>query len=226
MGDAVVVAFVTDGRRSEVAGATHEARVAARKGEAEAAAEILGIDDLVWLGHEEWGWDFDRVTADLRAVIHDRKPTVIYAPCRIDGHPEHVRVARAAALAMDEWADIQVRGYQIHTPLTPLLVNRAFDVGSVHETAFRALEAYRTQLSTIARTRRLKRYSARMHGAESEAEVFWEMTASQYRRVHRDVDEQEWQSFAGLGPHAFRDPAAYLVGLGVRVRTRAGLHRQ
>jgi LmbE family N-acetylglucosaminyl deacetylase len=222
MGDPVEVAVVTDGRRSASAGTTEEERIDARRREATRAMSILGIDELSWLSHEEWSWDLDRVVDDLRKIVGQRPPSVIYAPCRIDGHPEHVRVAHAVARAVNDGSEIMIRGFQIHTPLTPLLVNRAFDVSSVAETAARALAAYETQLASIARTRRLKRYSARLHGAESEAEVFWEMTSTDYRRAHAIVDEQEWRAYTGLGPNAFRDPAAYLIGLRARLKTRAG----
>jgi LmbE family N-acetylglucosaminyl deacetylase len=221
MGDPVEVAVVTDGRRSKAAGTSLEERGDTRRREAERAIARLGVEDFTWMGHAEWEWDLDRVSAEIRQIVQRCSPAVIYAPCRVDGHPEHVRVAQALSRALDGSTKPVVRAYQIHTPLTPVLVTRAFDVSVVADTVARAMGEYRTQLETIARTRRLKRYSARLHGARSEAEVFWEMSAVEYSRVHSDVRKDEWRAYAGLGPHAFRDPSTFLIGMRARLKTRA-----
>ena len=134
-GDKVVVAIATDGRRS-MAAATPDEVAAIRKAEATQAARQLGIKLLEWLGLPEGAWEARELEARLSEVLGRHKPTVIYAPSRIDFHPEHFAVAHALARALDSMAvapgiEARVRVYQVQVPLTRILTNVVVDVSGV-----------------------------------------------------------------------------------------------
>jgi LmbE family N-acetylglucosaminyl deacetylase len=64
-----------------------------RETEAKLAAERLKLDSMIWLGLPEGDWAFDQLAAGLQPVLADFRPTLVYAPSRVDFHPEHHRVA-------------------------------------------------------------------------------------------------------------------------------------
>src|SRR5262245_198206 len=123
-GDRVCVAYITDGRRSRALGLAPDEMARRRRQEAEAGARILDVDRLAWLGAPEGEWSAEQLQPALRALIERFAPDVIYAPSRIDFHPEHHKAAYALALALAATALApRVRVYQVQVPLTPILTN-------------------------------------------------------------------------------------------------------
>ncbi len=217
LGDQTSVLTMTDGRDSKAAGVSQEETARLRRAEAENAARVLKLQDLIWTGMPERGWEPQEGAAHIDAALTRAQPEVIYAPSRIDGHPVHFKVAQALALALQTRPVPQVRIYQAQILLTPVLVNRAFDISSVWPALQTAFAQYSSQQGAISRMLRLKRYEGKLHGAKIAAEVFWEMSSAQYCALHEEPVEL-WGSDAFFGPKegAFRDPLAYLQGLKVR----------
>ncbi|HYF64991.1 MAG TPA: hypothetical protein VD886_19355, partial [Herpetosiphonaceae bacterium] len=147
---------------------------------------------------------------------------VIYAPSRVDFHPEHWRVAQALALALADGAappGVRVRAYQVQVPLTAILVNLVTPVGDVQARSQAVYAAYQTQRGSLARTARMRRYAAGFYGLEGSGEEFWQLSAAQYARLHRGP-LASWPGFRSLRPHALSDPLAYWHGRGARRRLR------
>ena len=217
-GDAVTVVHVTDGRQSRALGLDREEMVRRRRQEAERAAEMLNVD-LVWMGLPEGSWWEGEAVSPLVGVISSVAPDVIYAPSRVDFHPEHRRVAAALARALEGGlAGAVVRIYEVQVPLTSRLVNQVADISAVASRCRQAMEAYRTQLGSLRRTLRGKRYTGLRYRAGSVSESFWEVSAAEYSALHPPNLQPPRSVFRGLRALPFSDPLAYLRGREERSR--------
>lgn len=217
-GDVVWVMVATDGRQSRAGGLAMADMIARRRAESQAAAAILGLDNLVWAGLPEGEWAIADLVAGLQKLFHQFQPTLIYAPSRVDYHPEHWRVAHALALALTE--AVTVRVYQVHVPLTGLLTNVVADTSGVSGRVAQAFAAYSSQQDTLARSFRLRRYAACYFRLERHAEPFWQLPAGAYRQHHQSQPDQWPAAFRGLRHRALDDPLAYLFGRAERQRLR------
>ena len=222
VGDRVSVAYVTDGRRSRAFGLAPQPMAQTRRREAEAAAAHLRIDRLEWFGLPEGEWQPEALQSQLCDLLRSGKPALVYAPSRVDFHPEHHAIAHALAEALttcypgDDGPRIRV--FPIQVPLSAVLVNRVVDISSVASAHDSALDAYISQRGSIVRCLRVKRYAARAHRLAGLAEEFWEMTVNDYRELHRESPDRWRGRFRGLRYLALSDPAAYLVGRTARRR--------
>lgn len=222
-GAQVTVACVTDGRASRALGLGAEEMARRRRREAEACARLLGIDDLDWFGLPEGAWSEHELHAHLDRAMTQHRPSLVYAPSRIDFHPEHRKVARALARLWSSPAARPrvVRIYPVQVPLTPVLANLAIDVTAVIVQARTAMEAYATQRANIPRAFRQRRYAGRYYRAGDFAEEFWELTTEEYSRVHQAPDAKDSGRFRGLREHPISDPLAYTTGYLARRRLAA-----
>jgi LmbE family N-acetylglucosaminyl deacetylase len=207
-GDQVRVAIVTDGARSRAHGIDRASMRRIREKEAARAAAQMGVAGA-WLGLHEGEWSDDEGREALRRELREAAPTIIYAPSNIDYQSEHRRLARTLADLLAELALApEVRVYAVQVPLTPLLVNLVHDVSDLQPSIAAVLRCYATQLESVSRTFRLRRYAARFYGAESEAEAFCALPAEIYSSLHRRTPV----SFRALYIRAWLDPLAALVG--------------
>ena len=185
-GDAVHVAYVTDGRASRAGGLGPEAMAARRRQEVAAVAPVLGLAGAHWLGMPEGEWSEPAVVAALRDLVERTAPQIVYAPSCVDFHPEHVGVARCLAQAIGSSGsrDLRIRVYQLQVPLTPVLVNLVAPIQPVVHQLVAAMGCYQTQLGSIERCLRMKRYGGVLYRLEGLVEEFWQMDPEAYRRVH------------------------------------------
>ena len=224
-GDRVSIVIATDGRRSQTIADPTEMSEQRRK-EAAAAAQLLGDVRVEWLGFREGDWDLRELQSRLEMLLDGIQPDVIYAPSRIDFHPEHHRVAHALALALDSHVRVRprpldVRIYSVQVPLTPALSNLVVDVSDVSERCHAVLRSYASQAGSIECSYRQRRYGARLHRVHGEVEEFWELPATRYASLHLDAPERWPAAFRGLRNFALSDPFAYLVGQRERRRLRS-----
>ncbi len=219
-GDAVRPVIVSDGRRSRALGLGPEEMAARRQQEAVASARAMGTTGLSWLGWPEGEGTVAALAGQLGEVLESFAPDIVYAPSRVDFHPEHYRVAHALALAL-EAAEVSpaVRVYAIQVPLTGILANVVADVSGVADGLRATLAAYVTQAANMGRAWRQRRYAARFYGYPQLAEAFWQVTAGQYIHLHCSAPEQ-WPAgvFYGLRERPFSDPLAYRRGRDERRR--------
>ena len=224
-GDVVVVAIVTDGRLSKQA-ATPDEMAAVRRHEALLAAQRLGIARLEWLGLPEGAWDGVELEKRLRALLEQVEPTIVYAPSRVDFHPEHLSVAQSLASTFGSLggtlvARVRVRVYQVQVPLTRILANVVADVAPVLAESDAALRAYESQAGSVESVRRRRRYGALAHRASGPVEEFWELTAAEYAELHRGPHAEWLGKFRGVRRFAWTDPLAYWFGNAERRRLQA-----
>jgi len=220
-GDDVLVTFATDGRRSGAFGLSPDEMARRRRGEAEDACAALGVRSA-WIGLPEGEWVPDVMRAQLGALLVEHRPDVIYAPSRIDFHPEHLGVAAALGAALADHRSLapRVRVYGSQVPLTSALATHVAPVGEVAEKLQQALDAYVTQAGNVDRARRQRGYAAAYHRVASPAEEFWEVSAAGYTTLH---GQNAAERFRSLRSRPWTDPLAYVVGRGARRRLRGGL---
>jgi LmbE family N-acetylglucosaminyl deacetylase len=224
-GDRVSIVIATDGRQSRaVADPTKMSEQ--RQTEAAAAARLLGVVHVEWLGFREGDWRLRELQSRLETLLDDIDPDLIYAPSRIDFHLEHHRVAHALARALAVHVVARprtpdVRIYSVQVPLTPALANVVADVSDVAERCHAVLRSYASQAGSIECSFRQRRYGALLHGVRGEVEEFWELPAAHYASLHLDTPEQWPDAFRGLRNFALSDPFAYLVGQRERRRLRS-----
>jgi LmbE family N-acetylglucosaminyl deacetylase len=221
--DRVCIAIATDGGRSRAI-ADRSQMCRQRRREADQAAMLMQVDRLEWIGLPEGEWNTPELQQALAALIEQIRPDIIYAPSRIDFHPEHLRVAHALALALahnQSTRDMRVRIYQIQVPLNPLLTNLVADVSAVKLASEAALRAYVSQAGSIQSAYRQRRYAAAWHGIRGRAEEFHELPVQRYVALHRQPPAQWPQLFRGLRYFPLSDPLAYLAGMTERRKIHA-----
>jgi LmbE family N-acetylglucosaminyl deacetylase len=219
MGDLVHLAIVTDGARSEAHGIDRVSMRRIREQEAKRAAARMGVS-CDWIGLHEGDWS-DREGRDaIQRRLSDVAPTIVYAPSNIDYQTEHRRLARTlAALLADRAAGAklpEVRIYAVQVPLTPLLVNLVHDVSDLEPSIEAVWRCYATQLESVSRTFRLRRYAARFYGAATQVEGFCALPAELYSALHRRTPTR----FRALYIRAWLDPLAAMVGSVERITWR------
>jgi N-acetylglucosamine malate deacetylase 1 len=223
--DRVCVAIATDGGRSTVIADRNEL-CRQRRHEAGEAARLMRVNRLEWIGLPEGAWNTPDLQQPLAALIEEIRPHIIYAPSRIDFHPEHFRVAHALALALDASSDastreMRVRIYQVQVPLNPLITNLVADVSAVNSASEAALRAYASQAGSVQSCYRRRRYGASWYGIAGQVEEFCELPAQRYAELHREPPALWPQAFRGLRYFPISDPLAYLAGLGERRKIHA-----
>jgi LmbE family N-acetylglucosaminyl deacetylase len=168
------------------------------------------------------------VAAALGSAVDRLRPSLIYAPSTVDFHPEHRGVALALARALGQCdagaLPPRLRVYPVQVPLTRILVNRLAATGDVAATSRAALETYATQVGALRSSLRMKRYAALRYRAGTQAEVFWELPADDYRDMvlasADPVCPPSRPLYRGVRRLPFSDPLAYLRGR--RARRRLG----
>jgi LmbE family N-acetylglucosaminyl deacetylase len=220
--DRVWVAMATDGRQSK-AMLDPDQMARRRREEALQAAHLMGVEHLEWMGLGEGEWKVPTLREKLAALIRAFDPGIIYAPSRVDFHPEHLRVAHALALALAELAQIEPGGarlriYQVQVPLNPGAANLVSDISQVRSRCDAVLGVYASQAASLLSCARLRRYSGLWYGMPGDVEVFWEMSAQRYVSLHRQPPERWPKAFRGLRRFPLTDPLAYIAGLRERRR--------
>jgi LmbE family N-acetylglucosaminyl deacetylase len=228
-GERVVVAIVTDGRLSKQM-PTPDEMAAVRKSEALLAARRLGVERLEWLGLREGAWEATELLELLRALLQRHDPTIVYAPSRVDFHPEHLLVAHSLGRALQSLPAapvrrVRVRVYQVQVPLTRILTNVVADVSAVAAQSSAALRAYASQAGSWESVHRCRRYAALAHGVPGDVEEFWELTAEQYAELHGGRCDEWLGKFRGVRRFAWTDPLAYWFGNAERRRLHAAAVR-
>ncbi|HNB51963.1 MAG TPA: PIG-L family deacetylase [Anaerolineales bacterium] len=210
-GDTTHLLFVTDGRASRAGGLSPHQMAERRASEAQESARALEITHVHWLGLPENDWPLEHLLQTFHNLFEKFPISLIYAPSRVDFHPEHHKVAHGLALALRQMPDPPlVRAYQLHVPLG----NLANLVCPIPEGASpsRAIRAYASQWGSLERVFRMWQYSSASYRQPYPVEVFWEMPGSTYVRLHQDPLPWPENLFRGLRPRPFTDPLAYIVG--------------
>lgn len=184
-GHTVTIAWVTSG---DAGGRRPKAELArVREAESRAAAKMLGVKDLLFLGYPDGYMD---VTPEalIRGInlIRAKRPDVVYLPHRSDATRDHLMthqwmmecLRRAGGDLFPEcpgepWSVNTILGYEVWTPLAdPTYVE---DVTSVMTRKLQALRCHRSQIGLTRydeAVQGLNRYRGAMTGKGNYCECF------------------------------------------------------
>ncbi|MBM4024122.1 MAG: hypothetical protein FJ280_01785 [Planctomycetes bacterium] len=163
---------------------------AERDQEASAAAEVLGVRDLITL---PFGVETLKKQEDLAdrfvEIFEERRPDVVLLPFWLDNHVDHRAVNQALLrLAGKKTFRFMVYAYPVWFPLHP---NLLIDIGPVWEEKKRAILCYRTQVATrdyVRMSGSLGQYWAVVKGRNLEmVESFFRATFSEYVSMGRKI---------------------------------------
>jgi LmbE family N-acetylglucosaminyl deacetylase len=222
-GDAVRVLIVTDGSGSRAGGLPSGEMAARRRSEVlELAAQFDGLD-VSMLDYPEGGPYEQELASLLSRELRYWKPDIVYAPSCVDFHPEHIRVARILAGALDSASGDRprVRAYEMQVPLGIELTNLFISLDADVARKARAIEVYRSQRGALDLWRRQARYLAGLYGVPRGAEAFWEISPRGYRGIMAYAD-WDWRTtpFRSLSGRPFGDFFAHVRGRETRLRLR------
>lgn len=185
MGASVSVIYLTDGRKGDPTFASEDELVLERQREALAAAAVLGIRQIDFLGARDQELRASAETvASLRNALLRRVPDLVYVPFFLDNHVDHFETNRVFIHAVREYTGaLMVAAYETWTPLIPNVVVDITDTIGLKE---RALECHRTQLKVIDQRsafRGLNAYRAAFAHVKGFAESFMLMPLRQYAQA-------------------------------------------
>ena len=194
-GTALTLVFVSDGRGGiENKGlskdeklAQAQALIARRREEAQRAADVLGVRDIIFLDIEDGSVSAaPENVALLSEVLLRVRPDIVFLPFLIDQHPDHYQtnlLFLAAAAGLDE-KRVECWGYEVWTPV---YANRLVDVTSVAEAKWQALRQYESQaqhLDYVASVQGLNAFRQRTaYEGSGYAEAFFAASLADYREL-------------------------------------------
>jgi LmbE family N-acetylglucosaminyl deacetylase len=149
--DRVVAVFLTSGELG-LKDLPREQAWQQRETEAQAAAEVLGLSDLIFLRHRDWFIEdsVEETARSLQPIFRRESPKIVYLPHPGEWHPDHkvsLSVVRAA-LSEQACSPPILRCYEFWTPLVQYNY-----VENIPHTMARKLEAVRCYQSQLAQYR-------------------------------------------------------------------------
>ncbi len=147
-GDHITSIYLTDGRKGDPDFRNEEELIHERQREAREAAAIIGINELVFLANRDLELRTTHHTVgDLRMLLEDVRPDLVYLPFFMDNHPDHWEANRLFLLAARSlsWR-VVCWAYEGWTPLFP---NRIVNITDQIECKIQAIACYRTQIKHI-----------------------------------------------------------------------------
>ena len=160
-----------------------------RKAEAQSAAQILGIKELIF-----WGYPDGKLAAGtsamraLQDLIEKVKPDIIFLPSFLDNHGDHRVVNEVfinAARKMPEIKKIPLWAYEVWTPI---FINRLVDISLYIKTKGEAVKAHESQMLGRGYDKAitgLNQYRAEMNRINGYAEGFFTAPFDIYEELYR-----------------------------------------
>jgi LmbE family N-acetylglucosaminyl deacetylase len=183
-GDSVTVITLTDGARgmNHAAPPSRETAIT-RRAEAENAAALLGIRDIVFLDLPDGKLSVEEETVGRLIEELDRvNPRCMFLPFLLDAHRDHRAANRLYAAAVRRYRrPMEVYAYEVWTPLPANRLVDISEVAAIKEQAIRmhASQAGRTDYAAAALG--LNRFrSLSVSGGKGYCEAFFSQEAGQY----------------------------------------------
>jgi LmbE family N-acetylglucosaminyl deacetylase len=147
-GDRVVAVFLTSGELG-LKDLSREQACRQRETEAQEAAEVLSISELIFLRRGDWFIkDSVKETATaLQPILSRESPDIIYLPHSGEWHPDHKASLSVVRLALPQGdcAPPILRCYEFWTPLSEY--DHVENITQTMARKLRAIRCYRSQLA-------------------------------------------------------------------------------
>lgn len=152
------VVYMTDGRFGSDS-IPEEALVPMRRKEAIEALRVLGCSEYVFLDNRDLGLVCNvRTVENVRRILEDFEPGVIFLPPFEDFHPDHATTGRVAARALCDYEeDTDCLFYEVMTPIIP---NTFVDITDVIDKKDEAIHQHRSQLDVADYSEKIRGLNA------------------------------------------------------------------
>lgn len=190
-GNAAAIVLLQDGADGhDELGLSRRALTELRNEESRRAAAAVGVEAPVFLDHASLAESAPQASAQIRAIILQRKVDAVFVPFVLDAHPDHrtTNYILAEALRGVEW-NVRVFGYEVWGLCIP---NVLVIIDEAIEDKMRMLSCFTWANSAIDythSTRGLNMYHSRMLGAGEcrYAERFFELPRQEYIELVEQV---------------------------------------
>lgn len=189
-GDKITIVYLCDGSKGTPEGIRDSSLVVKRKREAEEAARILDIEEVIFWGYKDGRLEANRISIKAASsLLKEIKPDIVYLPSFLDNHPDHRtsgEIFYRSVLQLekddyDRWPLVLM--YEQWTPLFP---NRLIDISDMIETKKQAVLAHQSQLKSRAYDQAilaLNKYRAEMNGIKGYAEAFFACRVEIFKKL-------------------------------------------
>ena len=134
---------MTDGRKGGTGSEPEEQIILERRKEAQKAADIIGINRLVFMDIEDSNLVPDKKSIfGLAELMKEVQPDIVYVPFLIDFHVDHLATNDIFVEAIKGDKNFTCYGYEVWTPMLP---NCFVDIGDYIDVKRLALTEFKTQ---------------------------------------------------------------------------------
>ena len=192
-GAEIASVYMTDGRKGNPRYGEEEL-VSMRRQEAKTAADIIGIQKLIFFDNRDRELSVtSKTVAELSKVLKDIQPEAVFLPFIIDDHPDHATTIQIFLAAIKSLPPVMCYTWGIWTPLP--CFNVAVDITSFADLKRNALAAHKSQteiIDLIGGVFSLSRYHAVISGIKENKEMGWAevyiaCSSNEYQRLATSV---------------------------------------
>lgn len=173
-GAAITSVYMTDGRKGNPRYGEEEL-VSIRRQEAQTAADIIGIQKLIFFDNRDGELSVSSKTvAELSKVLKEIQPEAVFLPFIMDDHPDHAATIQIFLAAIKSLPPVMCYTWGIWTPLP--CFNVAVDITSFADLKRNALAAHMSQteiIDFVGGVFSLSRYHAVVSGIKDNKKVGW-----------------------------------------------------
>ncbi|MDR4509897.1 MAG: PIG-L family deacetylase [Candidatus Brocadiaceae bacterium] len=193
-GAEITSVYMTDGRKGNPCYGEEEL-VSIRRREAKTAAEIIGIQKLIFFDNRDRELSVTPKTiAELSKILKEIQPEAVFLPFIMDNHPDHAVTTQIFLEAIKSLPPVMCYAWGIWTPLP--CFNVVVDITSYADLKRTALAAHKSQtelIDLVGGVFSLSRYHSVISGAsdtakEGWAEVYIACSSNEYQRLAAVVE--------------------------------------
>ena len=183
--------YLTDGRAGSRTYAKSEL-IAIRQAEARQAADIVGIDRLIFLDHRDTELALTPETLkELIQVLEETRPEAVFLPFFLDDHADHMAANRIFLAAVDRYPNCWCYAFGLWRPLPTY--NFSVDITDCIDLKKRAIQAHASQVAecdlvsaSLGISKHYSIISGRFDGT-GWTEVFIRCPSREYKRLAEAV---------------------------------------
>lgn len=197
LGQRVTTLYLHNGNRGNRQRIRDNSLISKRKREVQNAAQILGVEKLIFWGYADGKLTISRpIIEAMKTLILQVKPEIFYLPSLLDDHPDHFMTNK---LFLTTYRKLQkekkdydidstkIFAYEVWTPIYP---NRLVDITEVMPQKRQALEQHQTQLRSrpyVEAMMSLNRFRSALNIDGGYAEAFFECSPSLYLELYKKL---------------------------------------